>query len=417
MDFSPVLIAIPVFFLLMGIELIYEAFTHRKTYRLNDAVTNINLGTLDQLTGTFTKVVNIGIYTLVFEQLAFFNIEANWTSFWVLFVLYDLCYYWSHRMAHEISLFWGGHVVHHQSEDYNLSVALRQSSTSFLWSFPFYLPLALMGFSPVQMVFVAGFNLLYQFWIHTEHVGKLGWFEWVMNTPSHHRVHHGRNPKYIDRNYAGVFIIWDRMFGTFTEEEERPTYGITKPLNSWNPLYANVAHYVDLWQTIKKTRSLGDALRVLFRPPGWMPAYLGGPQKPGAVDPAYHKYNADAPLRWAKGYIFIQFLAALVIVSFYLFNVSTLPQGAQVTLAAWVIVTTLMFGFMFEARGLWVAVLEVTRLLALPVGAYLLVQAEYAWPLWTIGSVWVFAGLSIPAGLYILRRVNQISKIPTMQLE
>lgn len=406
MDLNPVILAIPIYFSLMGIELVYEAITHKKTYRLNDAITNINLGTLDQVTGTFVKIIKIGIYTIIYEQFAFYQIEANWTTFVILFILYDLCYYWSHRMAHEISLFWGGHVVHHQSEDFNLSVALRQSSTSFFWSFPFYIPLALMGFSPVQLVFVGGFNLLYQFWIHTEHVEKLGWFEYIMNTPSHHRVHHGRDPKYIDKNYAGVFIIWDRMFGTFKEEEERPNYGITKPLNSWNPVYANVAHYVDLWKGVRQTRSVGDAMRMLFRPPGWMPDYLGGLLGPKAVAPTYQKYNADAPLQWAKLYIFIQFLLAIGPISYFLFNFEAFPLLAKALYAVWVIVTTVIFGLLFETNSRWLAVTEVLRLLALPVGTYGLLTLGLAIPSWLLIVVTLLVAFSIAAFLMLFKKMH-----------
>ena len=364
MNLSPVILAIPVFFTLMAAELIYEGLTRNRTYRLNDAVTNINLGVLDQLTGAFAKVVKIGIYTIVYELFAIWTIPESWVSFVVLFILYDLCYYWSHRLAHEISLFWGGHVVHHQSEEYNLSVALRQSSTSFIWSFPFYLPLALIGFSPVQLIFVGGLNLLYQFWIHTEHINRLGPLEWVMNTPSHHRVHHGRNPEYIDKNYAGVFIIWDRVFRTFTKEVERPDYGITKPLNSWNPLYANVSHYADLFRTLPQARSIADGLRMLFGPPGWMPEYLGGYQAPHDFEPGYTKYDQDIR-RSAHGYILVQFLFVLGTVAYFLFEFSDLSSGVQAFLAVWVILSTLLFGFLFESTGRWVTVLEVCRLLTI----------------------------------------------------
>lgn len=161
MDLNPVIIAIPIFFGLMSIELVYEGITKKRTYRLNDAITNINLGALNQLTGIFTKVVTVGIYTFLYQFIAIVELPSNWITFIGLFILYDLCFYWSHRMAHQISLFWGGHVVHHQSEDFNLTVALRQSSTAFIWSFPFYLPLAILGFDPVQFVLVAGLNLLY----------------------------------------------------------------------------------------------------------------------------------------------------------------------------------------------------------------------------------------------------------------
>jgi sterol desaturase/sphingolipid hydroxylase (fatty acid hydroxylase superfamily) len=352
MNVNPVIISIPVFIILIVIELLYERWSGKHTYRINDAITNINLGTLDQVTGVFFKVIKIGIYTLIFEKLAVFNLGTSIVSFVVLFILYDLCYYWSHRMAHEISLFWGGHVVHHQSEDYNLSVALRQSSTSFIWSFPFYLPLAIIGFSPMQLVFVAGLNLLYQFWIHTEHINRLpGWVESIMNTPSHHRVHHARDPKYIDRNYAGVFIIWDKIFGTFTEENEKPSYGITKPLNSWNPIFANFSHYIDLYQAIKSSKKLSDSLKILFRRPGWMPDYLGGYQKPMNPKKNTLKFNLKPGIKGLSVYLFIQFSLLLSITAFFLFNQSKLNPVLEITLASWILISTLIIGLCFENRN------------------------------------------------------------------
>ncbi|PIQ62707.1 MAG: sterol desaturase [Bacteroidetes bacterium CG12_big_fil_rev_8_21_14_0_65_60_17] len=380
MDLNPVILAIPVYFTLMGAELIYEAFSGRQTYRLNDAVTNINLGALDQLTGTFTYVVKVGIYTLVYEHARLVTLDPTWLTFAALFVLWDLCYYWSHRMAHEISLFWGGHVVHHQSEDFNLSTALRQSSTAFIWSMPFYLPLAVLGFSPVQFLFVGGINLLYQFWIHTEHIGRLGPLERVMNTPSHHRVHHGRDPKYIDRNYAGVFIVWDRLFGTFQEEEERPHYGITRPLESWNPVYANVAHYLDLFREVRCARSMRDAARMLFGRPGWRPDYLGGYDAPRPVPEEYAKYDAHPASSAMTVYVGVQFFMAMGIVAFYLFGFSTFPMVVKVALAAWIMTTTVAFGVFFESqrRGIWL--LEVLRLVSI---------AAAAW--WLQGGGWLAA--------------------------
>lgn len=357
----------------MSVELIFEFITKKRTYRLNDAITNINLGVLNQVTNVFNKIITVGIFTFIFEQFAFVQLPTNWITFILLFILYDFCFYWSHRMAHEISLFWGGHVVHHQSEDFNLSVALRQSSTAFIWSTPFYLPLALMGFDPVQFVMIGGFNLLYQFWIHTEHIGKLGWFEYIMNTPSHHRVHHGRDPKYIDKNYAGVFIIWDRMFGTFKEEEETPTYGITKPVNSWNPVYVNFAHYIDLYHYVKQSRSWDDTKKMLFKHPGWLPNYLGGEQKPQAVEKTqFHKYNADLSFLWAKVYLFAQFLIAMLLTAYFLFNLEDFDLTTKLVFVTWIVISTYMFGVLFETRKTWVTMLEVARLIALPVGYILL---------------------------------------------
>lgn len=406
MDLNPVVLAIPVFFGLMALELAFEFITRKHTYRLNDAITNISTGTLQQLSGVFLKILSVGIYTAVFEYLAITTLPVNGWTFAALFVLYDLGYYWAHRMAHEVSLFWGGHVVHHQSEDFNLSVALRQSSTAILWSFPFYLPLAIIGFDPGQMLLVAGLNLLYQFWIHTEHINKLPrWFEAVMNTPSHHRVHHGRDPKYIDKNYAGVFIIWDRMFGTFTQEEERPNYGITTPLASWNPVYANFAHYIDLFRLVRQSKSMGDSLKILLNRPGWRPEYMGGYLAPKEVEDDYHKFNADAPLKGARWYTFVQFLAASGGFSLFFFTQEGYEMTTKLIFGGWIVVTTLMFGFLFEWRRTWVTATEWLRLLAIPLGLFGLQQAGINIPEWLIfGSTAFTVGSLIWLSLILTRK-------------
>ena len=406
MNLNPVILSIPIFFGLMSIELVFEAITKKHTYRLNDAITNINLGALNQITGIFTKIVTIGIYTVTFELFAFTQLPANWITFIILFFLYDLCFYWSHRMAHEISLFWGGHVVHHQSEDFNLTVALRQSSTAFIWSFPFYLPLALMGFDPMQFVTVGAFNLLYQFWIHTEHVNKIGWLEWIINTPSHHRVHHGRNPKYIDKNYAGVFIIWDRMFGTFQEEEERPTYGITKPVNSWNPVYANFAHYIDLFGYVKQARNFSDASKMLFKQPGWLPDYLGGVQTPTEVPVDFHKYNEDVSFLWAKVYLFLQFVVLMLVTAYFLFEQGDFDTPTKIGFTFWIVWTSVMLGVIFEHRKRGLLFIEILRLVFLPLGLWLanqqgIILQEYAVVITTATSV-----LSLILYLSIFRSID-----------
>jgi sterol desaturase/sphingolipid hydroxylase (fatty acid hydroxylase superfamily) len=405
MNLNPVILSIPIFFALMSIELVYEAITKKRTYRLNDAITNINLGALNQISGIFTKVVSVGIYTIAFELFAFTQLPTNWITFLILFVLYDLCFYWSHRMAHTISLFWGGHVVHHQSEDFNLTVALRQSSTAFIWSFPFYLPLAFLGFDPLQFVTVGAFNLLYQFWIHTEHVGKIGWLEYIINTPSHHRVHHGRDPKYIDKNYAGVFIIWDRMFGTFQEEEERPTYGITKSLNSWNPVYANFAHYIDLYQYVKQSKSWSDTKNMLFQHPGWLPDYLGGVQSPLAVTSEFHKYNADVSFIWAKLYIFIQFIGLMLITAFFLFTYQDYTDVIKYGFLMWIIWTTIKLGMLFETSSKKLIISEILRLMVLPVSLLGLLQFGTEIPTWINPVALVFSILSILSFSWIFKKM------------
>ena len=398
---SVVIYAIPIFFTLMAIELIYESFNKRKTYRLNDSITNISTGTLQQVSGAFFSVIKVGIYVFLYEQFAFFNLENNWLTFTALFILYDMAYYWEHRMAHTISLFWGGHVVHHQSEDFNLSVALRQTSTGFIWGFPFYLPLALMGFDPKVFVLIAGLNLLYQFWIHTEHINKMyPWFEAVFNTPSHHRVHHGRDPKYIDKNFAGVFIVWDRMFGTFIEEEERPTYGITSPLKSWNPVYANFAHYIDLGKLVSKSRSLGDGLKILFNPPGWRPEYLGGYEAPGLPAANYEKYNRQIERKF-NVYVIAQFLILLAVVPAFFFVEKDMTMPVKLFYAFWIMWTTISFGLIFETSTRYFRFFEVLRLLLLPL---------YAWYI----AVWDLIPMVV---FYVLLPLAVVSVVMFMYLD
>jgi alkylglycerol monooxygenase len=187
-------------------------------------------------------------------------------------VFYDFCYYWLHRMGHESAVLWAAHVVHHQSQHYNLSTALRQTSSGALFGWLFYLPMAVAGVPPLVFGVVALVDLLYQFWVHTEQVGKLGWFDRWFCSPSNHRVHHAVNDRYLDRNYGGMLIVWDRLFGTFREEDERCVYGTRGELRSWDPLWANAEVYWGLAKDSWHARSWADKLRVWLKPPGWRPA-------------------------------------------------------------------------------------------------------------------------------------------------
>lgn len=359
MNLSPVVIAIPMYFILMGIELLVLRFQKSPTYRLNDAITNINLGVVSQVSGVFLKVLSIGIYTFFFEKFGLFEIPNNVWTFFILFFLYDLCYYWAHRLSHEINLFWGGHVVHHSSEEYNLSVALRQSSTQTIWTFMFYLPLAIIGFDPVMLVLVSGINLLYQFWIHTEAIDRMGFLEKFMNTPSHHRVHHGRNPKYIDKNHGGTFIIFDKWFGTFQEEEERPTYGITTPVRSWNPVWVNISHYATMKEELKMIPNLKDKVRYLFNKPGWLPEYLGGYRTVKDVGPDYKKFDTTVPLP-LNYYVFFQYVVLMGLTAFFLFNLGKFDWMVKVGLSVLIIWSTVSFSGIFEQKK-WYHVQEILR--------------------------------------------------------
>lgn len=367
MQLNPIVLSIPIFFILIGVELLVERFTHQKIYRLQDAIANLSCGITSQLSGLFLKIFGIGIYQFLFEHFALMELDYSTWWYWVLLVLLvDHSYYWAHRMSHEVNLFWGGHVVHHQSEEYNLSVALRQSSLQVIWTFAFSLPIAFLGFRTLDFALISAFNTLYQFWIHTETIGKLPrWFEFIFNTPSHHRVHHGRDPKYIDKNHAGSLIIWDRMFGTFQEEEEKPTYGITRPLNSWNPIYANVSHYIQMKDDLLRIPKWSDRIRYLFKKPGWLPDYLGGYRPAPPVDKATYRKYAPQSTMLLNTYVLFQYLICLGGTSFFLFNASKLNTGAQAFISILISVMVVNCGVLFEQRP-WVRWSEWVRIFLYP---------------------------------------------------
>ncbi|MCA6074612.1 sterol desaturase family protein [Fulvivirga sedimenti] len=406
MDFNPIILSIPIYFLLIGIELLIERFSKRKLYRLNDAITNISCGVTQQLTNIFFKVLGVAAFAFVYEY-RFFTIPENALTFILLFIAVDFCYYWAHRMSHEINLFWGGHVVHHQSEDYNFSVALRQGSFQILWTFSFYLPLALIGFNPTTFVFVSALVTVYQFWIHTETIGKLGWLEYVFNTPSHHRVHHGRDPKYIDRNHAGVFIVWDRLFGTFQEEEERPVYGITKPTNSWNPLWVNLAHYHQMWQTMKAIPSSSDKVRYIFYKPGWLPAEMGGMQPIPEVDrTSYIKYNP----RFQRGvipYVMTQYVIALLITAVFLFTMESSAWYENLMIVSLIIMLVVSCGGMLENRS-WVTPFEFIRL-SLSAGIVTVMHYALDFPFYLLPAAMLYAIVSAGWFFYLNRALKSSS--------
>ena len=310
-----IVLSIPIFFALIGLEVAWDQLKGRGLYRLGDSLANIGCGIMDQSTGLFSKVLVVAAYTAMFhltDTWRSWELQATPTVWVATFVLSDLAYYWAHRLSHEVNILWIGHVVHHQSEDYNLAVALRQSVLQKVLLMWVYWPLALAGFPPEIFLTCMAVNLLYQFWIHTELIDTLGPLEWVMNTPSHHRVHHGRNPEYIDRNHAGVFIVWDRMFGTFQKELVKPTYGITRPTETFNPVHAQWKPVVDLWNDLKRIPNWRDKLRFLFATPGWYPDSLGGPQAPPAISGQEKKYD-PRPSKAVAALLIARWLLLLVV--------------------------------------------------------------------------------------------------------
>ncbi len=333
-----IVLATPVFFLLMAIEFAWgwlraRRGTGRNSYQLDDAINSISLGALSQLGTVLLPLLSIGIYSAVQSRLSLLpaaNAEAFWNSGygWPLALLfYDFCYYWLHRMSHETALLWAAHVVHHQSQRYNLSTALRQPGTELLLGWIFYLPMAVAGVPPGLFAIVALADLLYQYWVHTEQIGKLGWFDRCFCSPSNHRVHHAVNDGCLDKNYGGILILWDRLFGTFREEDEPCVYGTRSPLNSWDPLWANAEVYCSLLKDSWHAGRWTDKVSIWFRPPGWRPADVAERFPRPAFDIHQVQTFQPAASRAVRCFGALQFVALLPCVSAFLWFSDSLPAA------------------------------------------------------------------------------------------
>jgi sterol desaturase/sphingolipid hydroxylase (fatty acid hydroxylase superfamily) len=349
-----IVLATPVFLLLIALEWWVGLRRGRNTYRLHDALSSIGLGMLSQLVAVFTKLATLGLYVLVFEHLAPWRLPADEPWVWLAaLVAYDFCYYWRHRLGHTCALLWAAHVVHHQSEDYNLSTALRQSSTNWVAEWIFYLPLALAGVPPLVFAVVALVDLLYQYWVHTQQIGRLGWFDRWFCAPSNHRVHHAVNERYLDRNYGGILIVWDRLFGTYQPEldDEPCVYGTRKPLRSWNPLWANVEVYADLLRDSWHTRRWADKLRVWLAPPGWRPADVAARFPRPAFDMAQRRRFEPAASRRASLLALALFVLLLGATVLFLWHAHRLALGAQLGGAAAIAAGLWLVGRLGEGRA------------------------------------------------------------------
>lgn len=357
--------ATPVFFVLIALELLVAKRRGRHAYAGNDAVNSIGLGVISQIVGVFSKLLTFGIYAWCVQHLAVFTLPEDSVWVWLFALLgYDFCYYWLHRAGHRVNILWAAHVVHHQSEYYNLSTALRQTGSGVLLGWLFYLPLALLGVPLKVFVVVALIDLLYQFWVHTEQIGRLGWFDRVFCSPSNHRAHHAVNERYLDRNYGGILIVWDRLFGTFVEENDidPPVYGTRSPLRSWNPLWANAEVYwstaVDAWHA----RRWRDKLLLWVKPPGWRPAELAARYpKPDFVMPAA---RFDPPLSRAMTvYVLLQFALLLAMVTQFLGMAGTATLPALLLYAGYLVASLCVLGGLLEGRR-WARWAEGLRVLA-----------------------------------------------------
>jgi len=404
MDYVPY--AVPFFLLAILIELTYGIIKKNNTYRLNDAISSLFMGSLRSA----NKLIIIGLGGYVFYLIetnnSLWRMDANSPLVWVFaFIVYDFFYYWFHRMSHERQIFWASHVAHHQSEDYNLSTALRQTGTGAFITWIFFIPVFLIGVPSYVFVSVASINLIYQFWVHSEHIPKLGWYEKFFVTASNHRVHHAQNENYIDKNYGGVFIIWDRMFGTYKEEDisEAPIYGIRGKIDTFNPIWANLHIYVNMLQDIWSAKKWKEKLFVPFARTGWRPSSLPNSIRKDDFDPVtFKKYNPQVPTK-IKAYSFFQFFA-LSYVGFAL-----LENGNLNYQQLWVTIS--MMAFTMYCTSLWLdgkegIGMEITRL------ALCLVLSFYTYSNMSLNLIAISLLIYSVLNILVLPLINRPQVIP-----
>lgn len=405
-------LAVPFFLVSLLVEIFVDWRRGTGYYRSNDAINSISAGVLSTTTGYFSKFVEWLIWGLVLKNFAIFDMPLDWFDFsargillWVIAaVAWDFCYYWQHRFGHEISVFWASHSVHHQSEDYNLSTALRQSSTSFFYSWIFYLPLFLVGFPIEVLITVGAANLLYQFWVHTQHIGRLGLLDRIMVTPSNHRVHHAQNERYIDKNYGGIFVLWDRAFGTFAEEadEEPVVFGVRKPLSNWNPFWANIQVFDYLLFDARRTRLWRDKIGIWFHRTGWRPADVEALYPKRHTDLAsFEKFDPQLTLarrRYVLGQFFVVILSSMMIAEGYV------TGGAQAVLTPCVLLWVQLYALGLLNGGQTHAInVELVRLFVItPLGVLVLQLVGFISPLTTFG--WAVLGAYIFGSFLWLRK-------------
>lgn len=402
---TALLYAIPFFIILMLMEIGYGHYVKQQRYKVMDTVSSISSGLTNILKDSLGLGVILVSYPFLVDRLAMVQIEATWLVWLVAFLAIDFAGYWNHRLSHHVNVFWNQHVIHHSSEEFNLACALRQSISNLIGYFPLLLlPAAFLGVPQEVIGILAPVHLFAQFWYHTQHIGKMGWLEYVIVTPSQHRVHHAINPEYIDKNLGQVLCVWDRIFGTFQEELEAvpPQYGVLKPARTWNPILINFQHLWGLMQDAWRTRNPWDKLRIWFMPTGWRPADVASRYPRKAIQDVYHFERYQPPASAAlKGYAVFQMVCTLALLLFMFYNYGEIGFDGLLWFGAFVFLgiygyTSLMDG---KRHAAWI---EVGR--ALAGWAVILVLGDWfgLGQLWTAGPVAVFLyfGITLAGGLY-----------------
>ena len=360
------LIAIPSFLVLVLIEIGYGAWKKDQTYTLMDTLSSLSSGMTNVLKDIFGIGLIIVSYPLLKNAIGLIEIEESFFLYFIAFICIDFASYWNHRLNHSINVFWNRHIVHHSSEEFNLACALRQSISSLIgFGALFLLPAALLGIPHKVITVLAPLHLFGQFWYHTKHIGKLGWLEYILVTPSQHRVHHAINPEYIDKNLSAIFCVWDRIFGTFQEElDDVPcVYGTLKPVQTWNPILINFQHNWGLAKDAWHAKNWGDKLKLWFMPTGWRPADVAERFPRPFVKNVYQqqKYTPTYTLKHKIIAVF-HFIGINSFISLFLTSFGDLHISSQVAFG--ILIITAIFGFTSIMDGYkWAFGFEITRAL------------------------------------------------------
>ena len=341
------LLVIPTFMVLILVEILYGHFTKKQTHSFMDTLSSLSSGMTNILKDSLGLVLIIVSYPYIVKSIAIVNLESSLTLYLVAFICVDFASYWNHRLNHKVNIFWNRHVIHHSSEEFNLACALRQSISAWIgFGALFLIPAALFGVPSNIIAVLAPLHLFAQFWYHTQHIGKLGFLEYIIVTPSQHRVHHAINSIYIDKNLSAIFCVWDRIFGTFQEEldEETPVYGVLKPVNTWNPIVINFQHAFNVIQDAYNTNSLKDKLKIWFMPTGWRPAdVIEKFPRPITENPKERPKYSPNYSTFLKGMALYHFISINLLLTFFLYNFSDLSNDFKLIFGSIIVLS--IFGF------------------------------------------------------------------------
>ncbi len=372
-EFDATVLVVPAFFVFLGIE--YLVACKRKQshfFNYSSSIANISVGIAERLLNLFITGSFYSLYYYVYEHYGWWRIPTTWWVWIVLLLATDFVWYWYHRLGHEVNLFWGAHIVHHQSEEYNYTVSARITTLQAIVRNVFWIVLPLIGFHPAMVIAILVVHGTYSFFTHTQVIGKLGWAEYIFITPSHHGVHHASNEKYLDKNYGDIFVFWDKMFGTFQPEEEKPRYGLTHPLKSNSFLWQHFHYYLELLEACRRSGSLWKSLKIIFGQPNQLDPNI----RPFLERQLLSKKGSYKTSLRFKVYLNIQVVFSLVMLVLFTMVNAELGYVEKSFVVFFIVLTLINCGALLEQQR-WVYQLEILRVLTL--AAYISFEFESIW--------------------------------------